>query len=714
MHCFSFFYQNLKICLNHVECLIDQMIETVSVSKNQRTISIPTTNNGSVTNVMIAINNIKLSQPQLSTVAVTQNHTNMPSQTTSSPTPIGGPLGQEMSSPAIAPDSSPPDFDFNLPCRYFKSSFARSLSLNSGASASVNQSKSMDYIGKNSLTSPPPLPLPPPVVNRKCSTDTLHANNEGSSMCRRNSEIAVPPIPARRQNIETSAIIPTSSVVNSSSHLLKNVYSNNGNMNSASNRISSIGGGGGGGGIGNGNGNTNGGQSARLSHVSNNGGNGNSNNHFVRRNVGWSPSSTLLTVSSASSPSTGGRLSSGEQEPQLHDEMEPELKTNGEYLENRFDIVDPSTNVEAVILQNQVDTLQWQLKQADTSCGMYRAVMEEVARFLERYQNNYACNRNNDQISRSKSMYHVYSDQDKGSDSGNSSVYQRARSSTNLIDLKRMSPSSCGGDSTKSGEEDHYDLASPINTYKTFKDFTWRRSPKKRPELKFDDDAEEKLNKEAFRLSRTIHNLLHTQQPDLTQHRQSLKSRAKPMPNENIMPPDTTVHQKTTNLTTEMLFLRTMNMRDSRLSLRSSTDSSVHSTSSSSKVETDEENYSPPPLLSKQCANLCSTTEDESGFSSISSFQEIGVPLSSTMISSSSASSSQLDDSIDQSDNISNLDSRNSTLKAGVQAASMHANNVGLPLGHDVSRWDSKTYRKNKFQRFSTLSNEDSSTVLWV
>lgn len=662
---------------------------------------------------MIAINSTKPSQPQLSTLAIAQNHTNTttsnkPNQTSSPPTPIGGPQGQGKS-PATAPDLSPPDFDFNLPCRYFKSSFARSLSLNSGASVNAaNQSKSMDYIGngggvtnKNSMATPPPLPLPPSMANRKCSTDISRGCNESSAnggnsgnSGTRNSESPVPPIPARRQNIETSAIIPTASVVNgmsSSSQLLRNTANRTGNGNSSQ-------------------------TTGRMSHATTNGGNSN----FVRRNVCWPPSSTSLSSSSSSSssPSTSaGLLSSGEQESQMVDETEHELKTNGDYLQNRFEIVDPSANVEAVILQNQVDTLQWQLKQAETSCGMYRAVMEEVARFLERYQKNYACTRS-EQISRSKSMYHVYTDHDKGSDSGNSSVYQRARSSTNLIDLKRMSPTSCGGESTKSGEEDHYDLTSPINSYSAFKDFTWRRSPKKRPELKFDNDAEEKLNKEAFRLSRTIHNLLHTQQPDLTQHRQSLNSRVKPMPNENMPPDAVTVatapaHQKTAaNLTTEMLFLRTMNMRDSRLSLRSSTDSSVHSTSSSSKVETDEENYSPPALLSKQCANLCSTTEDESGFSSISSFQEIGVPLSSTMISTSSASSSHhLDDSIDQSDNVS---SRNSTLKAGVQAASILANNVGLPLSHDVNRWDSKTYRKNKFQRFSTLSNEDSSTVLWV
>ncbi|KAG8311395.1 hypothetical protein J6590_043313 [Homalodisca vitripennis] len=39
-------------------------------------------------------------------------------------------------------------------------------------------------------------------------------------------------------------------------------------------------------------------------------------------------------------------------------------------------------------LQTQVDTLQWQLKQAESSRQMYRAVLEQVSRFLERVHKN--------------------------------------------------------------------------------------------------------------------------------------------------------------------------------------------------------------------------------------------------------------------------------------------------------------------------------------
>lgn len=165
-----------------------------------------------------------------------------------------------------------------------------------------------------------------------------------------------------------------------------------------------------------------------------------------------------------------------------------------------------------------------------------------------------------------------------------------------------------------------------------------------------------------------------------------------------------------TSSAAEMLFLRANTMRDSRLSLRSSTDSSVHSTisstaSSSSKMETDEEitaiitpnGNSSSNKQSKPAGNHNgSSTEDESGFSSISSFHDVGLPLSSTLIADCS--------------------SRNSTLKSAL-------NVVGVPLSSNSgsssltspSQSPSKTYRNaSRYQRFSTLSSEDAAAVLWV
>uniref|UniRef100_A0A1I8ME43 Uncharacterized protein n=2 Tax=Musca domestica TaxID=7370 RepID=A0A1I8ME43_MUSDO len=472
-----------------------------------------------------------------------------------------------------------------------------------------------------------------------------------------------------------------------------------------------------------------------------------------------------------------------------------------------YDVVhDNATNVEAVILQNQVDTLHWQLKQVETSCDMYRAVMEEVARFLERYQKQRQVQQkeqqqqldNMEQMSRSKSLYQVNTtsgSHDKSlkltpEDEAITS-YLRVRSSTNLIDLKQIEckkNKSLNATTGRHSKDDHNFETSlaPSQSYNAFKDFTWRRSPKKAHDSKANggrDDADEKLSQEAFRLLRTIQNLLNTSQhqteilhPHQHQHhhqqqiqRESLApcggvnriSKAisttsvatlpgAPMHNSTSLTLATNCAASTTSdssatsptiaatpntLAPDMLFLRSANMRDSRLSLRSSTDSSVHSTSSaassaSSKVETDEEPttpfHSPSNLLGQHKPHIMasSSTEDESGFSSISSFPEIGVPHSSTMISTKppqkcrNAKGNELrpqktTGSDSQQQQHSAADNGNSTLKANV---------VGLPLNssQDMShRWDtpSKTYHNasTKFQRFSALSNnEDSNTVLWV
>ncbi|KAM8710991.1 hypothetical protein ACLKA7_017601 [Drosophila subpalustris] len=491
---------------------------------------------------------------------------------------------------------------------------------------------------------------------------------------------------------------------------------------------------------------------------------------------------------------------------------------------------EPSLNVEAVILQNQVDTLHWQLKQTETNCEMYRAVMEEVARFFERYQQQQQqqqsrqqqlqLNRHSlggvgvgvgEQISRSKSLHHVlnepngYTENPTGialsSSSSSSSSCLRARSSTNLMLNKSML--TMNENMNGNGNEDHnYEMIAPAGSYSAFKDFTWRRSPKKfggcKSRLSSPEAAEEKLNQEAFRLARTIRNLLHMsqQQPDLTQPRNSMaaggggqhhhhnlhhnyrlktssvltlhncndamdaslnltlptvkssnNNNSNNNNNNNTTATPTSVNS--VNSTAEMLFLRANTMRDSRLSLRSSTDSSVHSTissstsaststststSSSSKTETDEEitaittgnnsssNSNKSTGNNNNNNNNGSSTEDESGFSSISSFHDVGLPLSSTLIG---------DNNNNNSNNNNNhrlslsAESRNSTLKSTL-------NVVGVPLPQlqmtanqslscqslslSPSQSPAKTYRNaNRYQsRFSTLSNEDAAAVLWV
>jgi len=114
--------------------------------------------------------------------------------------------------------------------------------------------------------------------------------------------------------------------------------------------------------------------------------------------------------------------------------------------------------------------------QTETNCEMYRAVMEEVARFFERYQLQQQLQqtqRNGEQIARSKSLHHVHgvgntslqSDaRDDDASSGGSASYLRARSSTNLMLNKSMHAMD---------EEHNYETIAPAGSYNAFKDFTW-------------------------------------------------------------------------------------------------------------------------------------------------------------------------------------------------------------------------------------------------
>ncbi|XP_052860975.1 uncharacterized protein LOC128268023 [Anopheles cruzii] len=495
-------------------------------------------------------------------------------------------------------------------------------------------------------------------------------------------------------------------------------------------------------------------------------------------------------------------------------------------------------SVESVILQTQVETLQWQLKQVDSSRHMYRAVMEEVVRFLDRcYRSLDALQAASAQMGRSKSVLQVNSGKTGSQhpqppqqqqhqhqhhhhhDSDSSSASSpRARSSTNLIEAPKAAytkasgkngrleqqhqhqPSSLSLAGTALHEDDCVVPPSPASSYSTFRDFTWRRSPKRTQTLPIscNEVDPEKLAQEAFRLLRTVQNLLNTQEPTLAQSTNALDSLISSTAASSCGGSSTTLtgvglsasssigvgigggvlgssmptltgsgggssggglgpgvggsvggsiggtgtsssgggiangtgdsldgrNQGTpaaalmaVNTRSTVGFSRKLNMRGSRLSVRSSTADSVHSTSSSTKTETDEDSTaadrpSPPLLLShhphhhhlhlanghggggggsagsmvngstgnnnggaggtggsSSSSSSCSSTsgtgghhhhhhhhhhhrysanierikemmisssaEDESGFSSMNSFQEIGLPLiNSTMLSS--------------------------------------------------------------------------------
>lgn len=190
-----------------------------------------------------------------------------------------------------------------------------------------------------------------------------------------------------------------------------------------------------------------------------------------------------------------------------------------------------------------------------------------------------------------------------------------------------------------------------------------RRSPKKTPQKGIDDDAE-KLSQEAFRLYRTAQSLLNLKAPILNEsksvpyHRNSLidlKSSPGCATSPSFVPP---------------LLQRKLNSRESRLSYQSNSTSegSVHSQSSSSRNETDEEvqigtgavlngnhrrkiavnnKYNLPHEIDAMTIGkdriksvASSSADDESGFSSMNSFHHENTtallpppPLNSTMIS---------------------------------------------------------------------------------
>uniref|UniRef100_A0A336JWG6 CSON014429 protein n=1 Tax=Culicoides sonorensis TaxID=179676 RepID=A0A336JWG6_CULSO len=379
--------------------------------------------------------------------------------------------------------------------------------------------------------------------------------------------------------------------------------------------------------------------------------------------------------------------------------------------------------VETVFLQTQIDTLNWQLKQVESSRQMYRAVTDEVARFLDKcYRSLEVIHKQQQQcqptttIGRSKSVVQVFKNHDSDSSCHSTSITKtkstsRARSSTNLIDAKYF----CN----TSNETPPSDVTCDS-----------RRTPKvKQSNLNLETNPE-KLSNEAYRLLRTVQNLMNTQEPSLLN------------PTSNAIPPPLEPLPKN-----DEAFTRKSQSRESRLSIRSSTDDSVHSnatttttnSSSSLKTETDEEHShrdgaSPsilniPSSVSHQNTNnnhhqthldrvkdnILLSIDDESGFSSMNSFQEIGLPLvNSTMRSiagnssmSSSASSASSSESTTEMENtaIENNNMKNSTLIAANQQEKL-----GLPrVVH--RRWDSAPVTPGRLQ----LSNktEDSLRVLW-
>lgn len=139
----------------------------------------------------------------------------------------------------------------------------------------------------------------------------------------------------------------------------------------------------------------------------------------------------------------------------------------------------------------------------------------------------------------------------------------------------------------------------------------------------------EKLSKEAFRLLRTVQNFLNTHEPSLT------------------IPTLDKLHTMNHQVNNDFLydFSRKKAARNSHLSsMRSSSACSVHSSSASSNKESDV-SIKPKKITSvvnempKSIIRPCHQIENESGFSSMTSYHEIGLPLINSNVQRSSISS---------------------------------------------------------------------------
>ncbi|XP_073973035.1 uncharacterized protein isoform X4 [Rhodnius prolixus] len=185
------------------------------------------------------------------------------------------------------------------------------------------------------------------------------------------------------------------------------------------------------------------------------------------------------------------------------------------------------SSLDSSLLQTQIDTLQWQLKQAESNRQMYRAVMEQVSKFLERVHKALEASPN------------------KGPTRGKS-----RRGSRTMVE--EISP--------------------------------------------------ERLSQDAFRLLRTIQSLLGTREPDLARVSEQAHRR------------DSTSMGSCSSLVVPGV--------SGCETAESDAKSSTGSTSSASGVTPSGSTSNGTGLITPQ-PSVSGSTEDESGFSSMSSFHEV-------------------------------------------------------------------------------------------
>ncbi|KYB28314.1 uncharacterized protein LOC103312472 [Tribolium castaneum] len=263
--------------------------------------------------------------------------------------------------------------------------------------------------------------------------------------------------------------------------------------------------------------------------------------------------------------------------------------------------------VENIVQQSKVSTLQWQLKEVEKSREMYKAVMKQVVSFLEKAHRNLEL---------------------LGHRLNSKQTVPRSKSEHQIV---------AGQSDTLNSNDD----------YSMFRDFTWRR-PKK-PETSSEEIPPEKLSQEAFRLLRTAQSLLNTQEPKLSNDTpddlEFLAQLAKEFPQTPDPKPQRTtsfslspkllVPERETRIATAFNRKLSLQLNETRRNsfkysprnsvietpLLSSTlnDFKEHIILNNDKLKSEKSN-SPP-------AGSISSVEDESGFSSMNSFQDVGLPV---------------------------------------------------------------------------------------
>ncbi|XP_017786362.1 PREDICTED: uncharacterized protein LOC108569351, partial [Nicrophorus vespilloides] len=258
-------------------------------------------------------------------------------------------------------------------------------------------------------------------------------------------------------------------------------------------------------------------------------------------------------------------------------------------------------SIENVYLSSQIDALQWQLKEVESSRGIYRTVMKQLVTFLE-----------------------------------------KAHRSLELLDSK------LNNDRLPNREEDccsSYngelnDSSSWIGkTCTDSADVTYRNVSRRAKRNSLPHEiSPHSLSQEAYRLLRTAESLLNTQEPDLTNLKSNqskdlefLAQLAKEFPaepsvrkqislNPKLLTPEKESKPTPSKITTSDIFRETLS-RSTVLSSKSSiaNDADFSSTLTDGHSLSFKTNSSPVSSIG--------SAEDESGFSSLNSFQEVGLPM---------------------------------------------------------------------------------------